>query len=58
VYSGEICIKVTQIKVLVDERHISPGEVLTQFAARDEVQATANTDDNGWQIIVDDFIEK
>jgi len=32
--------------------------VLTQLAARDEVQATANTDDNGWQIIVDDFIEK
>ena len=61
-YSGDIFLKVCQLKQLVDERHCSLAEAKKKLDAKDSATPTitrsSEDEDSGWQAVIDDFIER
>ena len=60
--SGDIFLKVCQLKQLVDERHCSLAEAKKKLDAKDSATPTitrsVEDEDSGWEAVIDDFIDR
>ena len=60
--SGDIFLKVCQLKQLVEERHCSLAEAKKKLDAKDSATPTitrsVEDEDSGWQAVIDDFIDR
>ena len=60
--SGDIFLKVCQLKQLVDERHCSLAEAKKKIDAKDSATPTitrsVEDEDSGWEAVIDDFIDR
>ena len=61
-FSGDIFLKVCQLKQLVDERHCSLAEAKKKLDAKDSATPTitrsVDDEDSGWNAVICDFIDK
>ena len=60
--SGDIFLKVCQLKQLVDERHCSLAEAKKKLDAKDSatpnITRSVEDEDSGWVAVIDDFIDR
>ncbi|MCB4407264.1 hypothetical protein [Synechococcus sp. MU1642] len=60
--SGDIFLKVCQLKQLVDERHCSLAKAKKKLDAKDSATPTitrsVEDEDSGWEAVIDDFIDR
>ena len=61
-WSGDIFLKVCQLKQLVEERHCSLAEAKKKLDAKDSATPTitrsVEDEDSGWEAVIDDFIDR
>ena len=60
--SGDIFLKICQLKQLVDDRHCSLAESKKKLDAKDSATPTitrsVEDEDSGWEAVIDDFIDR